>query len=168
VAREQRPTAGIDCARFVLCSLTPPVALSFCLRWALLHASGCLRGSREILAIALLCLVAVLFGSHLYGLDLVQSLLWFCCQIIKQARILRVALTTFKMPTEAEEVAEDYRLALEDLNTNARFEISNLTVIARENTEHALAIAQTLEQHILKVGPTPAPSPHEREALEPS
>ncbi|KAG9256659.1 uncharacterized protein F5Z01DRAFT_634234 [Emericellopsis atlantica] len=57
------------------------------------------------------------------------------------------------MPTEAEEVAEDYRLALEDLSTNARFEISNLTVIARENTEHALAIAQTLEQHILKTAP---------------
>ena len=61
------------------------------------------------------------------------------------------------MPTEAEEVAEDYRLALEDLSTNARFEISNLTVIARENTEHALAIAQTLEQHILKVGLDPMP-----------
>lgn len=56
------------------------------------------------------------------------------------------------MPTEAEEVAEDYRHALEDLSSNARFEISNLTVIARENTEHALLIAQTLEQHILKVG----------------
>lgn len=48
-------------------------------------------------------------------------------------------------------MAEDYRLALEDLSTNARFEISNLTVIARENTEHALLIAQALEQHILKV-----------------
>lgn len=61
----------------------------------------------------------------------------------------------FRMPTEAEEVAEDYRLALEDLSSNARFEISNLTVIARENTEHALLIAQALEQHILKVGSKP-------------
>lgn len=55
------------------------------------------------------------------------------------------------MASEASEVAEDYRHALEDLTTNARFEISNLTVIARENTEHALAIADVLQQHILKV-----------------
>ncbi len=55
------------------------------------------------------------------------------------------------MPTESEEVAEDYRQALEDLSSNARFEISNLTVIARENTEHALLIAEVLEKHILKV-----------------
>lgn len=56
------------------------------------------------------------------------------------------------MASEADEVAEDYRLALEDLSSNLRFEISNLTVIARENTEHALAIAEVLQQHILKVG----------------
>lgn len=55
------------------------------------------------------------------------------------------------MAAEAEEVAEDYRHALEDLSSNMRFEISNLTVIARENTEHALAIAEVLQQHILKV-----------------
>lgn len=48
-------------------------------------------------------------------------------------------------------MAEDYRHALEDLSSNMRFEISNLTVIARENTEHALAIAEVLQQHILKV-----------------
>jgi pre-mRNA cleavage complex 2 protein Pcf11 len=59
------------------------------------------------------------------------------------------------MSTEAQEVAEDYRLALEDLNANTRFEISNLTVIARENTEHALVIAEVLEKHILKVGQDP-------------
>lgn len=53
--------------------------------------------------------------------------------------------------SEADEVAEDYRHALEDLSSNMRFEISNLTVIARENTEHALAIAEVLQQHILKV-----------------
>lgn len=55
------------------------------------------------------------------------------------------------MASDAEEVAEDYRHALEDLSSNMRFEISNLTVIARENTEHALAIAEVLQQHILKV-----------------
>lgn len=58
----------------------------------------------------------------------------------------------FKMSSDGDEVAEDYRLALEDLSSNMRFEISNLTVIARENTEHALAIAEVLQQHILKVG----------------
>lgn len=56
------------------------------------------------------------------------------------------------MSSDGAEVAEDYRLALEDLSSNMRFEISNLTVIARENTEHALAIAEVLQQHILKVG----------------
>ncbi|KAF5133775.1 putative protein C4G9.04c [Metarhizium anisopliae] len=56
--------------------------------------------------------------------------------------------------SEADEVAEDYRHALEDLSSNMRFEISNLTVIARENTEHALAIAEVLQQHILKAPPT--------------
>ncbi|PHH89851.1 hypothetical protein CDD83_5118 [Cordyceps sp. RAO-2017] len=57
------------------------------------------------------------------------------------------------MASDAEEVAEDYRHALEDLSSNMRFEISNLTVIARENTEHALAIAEVLQQHILKAPP---------------
>ncbi|UNI16122.1 mRNA 3' end processing factor [Purpureocillium takamizusanense] len=57
------------------------------------------------------------------------------------------------MSSDAEEVAEDYRHALEDLSSNMRFEISNLTVIARENTEHALAIAEVLQQHILKAAP---------------
>jgi pre-mRNA cleavage complex 2 protein Pcf11 len=54
---------------------------------------------------------------------------------------------------KAAEVAEDYREALQDLTMNSRFEISNLTVVARENTEHALAIAETLQDHIKKVGP---------------
>ncbi|KAJ6440765.1 mRNA cleavage factor complex component Pcf11 [Purpureocillium lavendulum] len=57
------------------------------------------------------------------------------------------------MSSDADEVAEDYRHALEDLSSNMRFEISNLTVIARENTEHALAIAEVLQQHILKAAP---------------
>lgn len=59
------------------------------------------------------------------------------------------------MSGDSAEVAEDYRLALEDLSGNLRFEISNLTVIARENTEHALAIAEVLQQHILKVSGDP-------------
>jgi hypothetical protein len=59
------------------------------------------------------------------------------------------------MSGDSAEVAEDYRLALEDLSSNLRFEISNLTVIARENTEHALAIAEVLQQHILKVSCDP-------------
>lgn len=70
------------------------------------------------------------------------------------------------MSTEAEEVAEDYRLALEDLNANMRFEISNLTVIARENTEHALVIAEVLEKHILKVGCPFGPQSSDRMAVQ--
>lgn len=52
----------------------------------------------------------------------------------------------------SDEVAEDYSRALEELTLNSRYEISNLTVIARENTEHALAISQALKDHIKRVG----------------
>ncbi|KAI1340113.1 hypothetical protein F5Y15DRAFT_407039 [Xylariaceae sp. FL0016] len=53
----------------------------------------------------------------------------------------------------ADEVAEDFRMALEDLQSNTRMEISNLTLIARENTEHALAISGVLTDHVKKVAP---------------
>ena len=52
----------------------------------------------------------------------------------------------------SDEVAEDYKASLEDLAQNSRYEISNLTVIAKENTEHAMAISRVLENHIRKVG----------------
>lgn len=52
----------------------------------------------------------------------------------------------------SDEVAEDYRKALEDLTMNSRYEISNLTIIAKENTEHAYAIAEALKNHIKQVG----------------
>lgn len=54
----------------------------------------------------------------------------------------------------SDEVAEDFRVALDDLTMNSRYEIGNLTVIAKENTEHALAIAEALKEHIKKIGPT--------------
>ena len=52
----------------------------------------------------------------------------------------------------SDEVAEDFRNALTDLQLNSRYEISNLTVIAKENTEHALAISEALKNHIKQVG----------------
>jgi hypothetical protein len=52
----------------------------------------------------------------------------------------------------SDEVAEDYKASLEDLAMNSRYEISNLTVIAKENTEHAHAISRVLENHIRNVG----------------
>lgn len=52
----------------------------------------------------------------------------------------------------SDEVAEDYKNSLEDLVMNSRYEISNLTIIAKENTEHALAISRVLENHIKNVG----------------
>jgi len=59
-------------------------------------------------------------------------------------------------PPEPEEqsasVAEDYQEALEGLTMNSRFEINNLTLIARENTEHAHAISEIVQSHIKKVG----------------
>ena len=56
----------------------------------------------------------------------------------------------------SDEVAEDYDLTLKDLNTNDRYAISNLTIIAKENTEHALAISKVLETHIKTVSITTA------------
>lgn len=53
----------------------------------------------------------------------------------------------------SDEVAEDYKNSLEDLTLNSRYEISNLTVIAKENTEHALAISRVLENHIRNTPP---------------
>lgn len=55
------------------------------------------------------------------------------------------------MASEEEEVAEDYRAALEELSLNNRTEIINLTSIARDYTAHALKIAEVLQTHILKV-----------------
>jgi pre-mRNA cleavage complex 2 protein Pcf11 len=49
------------------------------------------------------------------------------------------------------EVAADFRDALQDLRVNSRPEISNLTVIAKENTEHAQAISRELLDHINQV-----------------
>ena len=54
----------------------------------------------------------------------------------------------------SDEVAEDYVQALQSLMMNSRYEISNLTVIAKENTEHALAISEALRLHIKQVGET--------------
>lgn len=53
----------------------------------------------------------------------------------------------------SDEVAEDYKNSLEDLTINSRYEISNLTVIAKENTEHAMAISRVLENHIKNISP---------------
>ncbi|KAI1083911.1 hypothetical protein F5B20DRAFT_357687 [Whalleya microplaca] len=55
--------------------------------------------------------------------------------------------------SESEAVARDFREALEDIQSNARYEIQNLTLIARENTEHALAISGALQEHIKRAPP---------------
>lgn len=49
------------------------------------------------------------------------------------------------------EVAADFKDALQDLTTNDRFQITNLTIIAKESTEHAEAISRVLEEHIKTV-----------------
>ncbi|KAI9711216.1 MAG: hypothetical protein M1820_002203 [Bogoriella megaspora] len=53
----------------------------------------------------------------------------------------------------SEEVASDFEDSLKDLQMNNRYEISNLTIIAKENTEHAQAISEVLEKHIKKTPP---------------
>ncbi|PMD39005.1 hypothetical protein L207DRAFT_544964 [Hyaloscypha variabilis F] len=52
-----------------------------------------------------------------------------------------------------DDIAEDFKSALQDLSINSRFEISNLTIIAKENTEHAFAIAESLKLHIKQTPP---------------
>lgn len=54
----------------------------------------------------------------------------------------------------SDEVALDFQESLQDLQNNNRYEISNLTIIAKENTEHAQAIAMVLEKHIKTVRPS--------------
>lgn len=53
-----------------------------------------------------------------------------------------------------EELAEDYKSSLEDLTFNSRWEITNLTVIAKENIHAAQAISRVVEDHIQKVSPS--------------
>ncbi|KAF2742894.1 hypothetical protein M011DRAFT_481210 [Sporormia fimetaria CBS 119925] len=57
------------------------------------------------------------------------------------------------MSITSAEVAADFKDALQDLKTNSRPEISNLTIIAKENTEHAQAISGELEKHIRTTRP---------------
>jgi hypothetical protein len=52
----------------------------------------------------------------------------------------------------SDEVVDDYKNSLDDLVTNDRISIGNLTVIAKECIEHAQAIARVLENHIMRVG----------------
>jgi pre-mRNA cleavage complex 2 protein Pcf11 len=51
----------------------------------------------------------------------------------------------------SDEVVDDYKNSLDDLVTNDRISIGNLTVIAKECIEHAQAIARVLENHIQQV-----------------
>ncbi|KAF2660164.1 hypothetical protein K491DRAFT_674945 [Lophiostoma macrostomum CBS 122681] len=57
------------------------------------------------------------------------------------------------MSLTSDEVAADFKDALLDLKVNSRPEISNLTIIAKENTEHAEAISRELENHIRTIRP---------------
>jgi pre-mRNA cleavage complex 2 protein Pcf11 len=50
------------------------------------------------------------------------------------------------------EIVEDFKEALLDLKVNSKPEIDVLTVIAKENTTHAEAISDVLEEHIKTVG----------------
>ena len=61
-------------------------------------------------------------------------------------------MLTMSAPLPSDEVAEDYRTFLEDLITNERYQISTLTLIAKDNVEHAEAISRVLQNHISRVG----------------
>ncbi|KAI9716868.1 MAG: hypothetical protein M1828_007529 [Chrysothrix sp. TS-e1954] len=52
------------------------------------------------------------------------------------------------------DVAADFEDSLQHLMLNNKYEISNLTVIAKENCEHAMAISRVLENHIKKTPST--------------
>ncbi|KAF3927255.1 hypothetical protein ABW20_dc0108487 [Dactylellina cionopaga] len=57
-----------------------------------------------------------------------------------------------EVPSPAE-LAEDYKSSLDDLSVNSRWEITNLTVIAKENIHAAQAISKVIEEHIQKTPP---------------
>jgi len=61
------------------------------------------------------------------------------------------------MSLPSDEVAANYKDALEDLITNERHQIAFLTGIAQENIEHAQAIATALTTHIKKVSKSHQP-----------
>ncbi|KAK4990737.1 mRNA 3' end processing factor [Elasticomyces elasticus] len=54
----------------------------------------------------------------------------------------------------SDEVAADFRDSLQDLQINNRYEISNLTIIAKENAEHAPALSRVLQHHIKTTAPS--------------
>ncbi|ROW06434.1 hypothetical protein VMCG_04306 [Cytospora schulzeri] len=60
---------------------------------------------------------------------------------------------SYEEQDQTAEVIEDYQSALDGLTMNSRFEITNLTQIARDLTSYAFPISETLEQHIKKVPP---------------
>jgi hypothetical protein len=53
--------------------------------------------------------------------------------------------------TDLPEVVQDFQEALEDLHENSKPAIDVLTVIAKENTDHAGYISAVLERHIRTV-----------------
>ncbi|KUJ08459.1 uncharacterized protein LY89DRAFT_788839 [Mollisia scopiformis] len=59
---------------------------------------------------------------------------------------------SYEIPEE--QIAEDFAAALADLSMNSRYEISNLTLIARENTASALVISEALKTHIKQTSPS--------------
>lgn len=51
----------------------------------------------------------------------------------------------------ASDIAGDFEDSLRDLARNDKYEISNLTLVAKECTENAQAISRALENHIRTV-----------------
>lgn len=52
---------------------------------------------------------------------------------------------------ELDAIREDYLYSLKELTFNSRPIITNLTIIAQENVNHAQVIAKAIEEHISKV-----------------
>ena len=71
-----------------------------------------------------------------------------CVNIVMSARSPRGSLSG------GSDVAHDFEDSLKDLQQNNRYEISNLTLIAKESTEHAQDISKALEVHIKTVRQT--------------
>lgn len=64
---------------------------------------------------------------------------------------LAIDLQNMDSTAESAEVVEDFKDALQDLQSNSKPTIDVLTVIAKENTAHAEAISNVLEEHIKTV-----------------
>ena len=96
-------------------------------------------------------------GAHLRHAYQLHSISQIPAHLLREVLVYALEVMSSLSPrgsvsgASATAVIEDFADSLKDLTQNNKYEISNLTIIAKESTEHAQAISKTLEAHIKKV-----------------